>query len=797
MWRAVLAVAGLLACAPQQAAAFWPFTTHAPAIVDSMLTAEKLQERFSLWTENSPLEPPPPPALGTVTMPNPANAGTQMPKTPLPDTTVTPDSSRTTNLPPEVNAPQSPADSTLSSLGITPADSVNAAIAASDSLASGDAAGDTSGLDANPPGSQPQMPPLMPPAAIAAALERGFAPDLTSKMMMSNDNVRGSTDLSASFTDPSGITLLSALGYSEDISLTQHTDLQNRTFTNNLNFPFRDKGLLFGISTSNSRMDQTGRTISNALTSNKTENKGAEASVQVGRKLDRIPWVRRMGWGVVGWSANAFYARRSSQNAQDIVAVQGTGAGTRRHFGDGNSYGGGVAFDRFRWMSLRARLGTTGIDNLDRSPTLPNGEQTSTSDGDTATVDISVPTFWRADKLTFGYRLTHGSDSYTDQVRNASGSQTGDIGNYALETKRGYSRAINFGAHAKPLGFLDLGLTLNATRDSTSYRLKPNSYVDTDRLGWRLETRWSAWGSILSVNYESSVSKVNQDQGLRTNPNTRRDEERKMFAETTKNFTKTLIMHIFGEMQLNQGIYEHEGPTGKQDRDDLRWRFGGDLNGAIGPNVTANVTAYIRAYDQAFIDARTAINSRNETEYIIRNGYTWRINPRVSVGQNFGLGSKVLDVVFSPLENTLNRNHFMNTHMECTITSRFSTNASYDYLLTDNGGYIRVTGDPEPFFSPTQRTKKDGIGVGFRYDVISGGKLAFLSRQESTRQRSTSFNGRPPTITNRGNLALGFESKLETHGLKLDCRFQWNKNFNVALNSSEYYNVDATLQYTF
>jgi hypothetical protein len=175
-----------------------------------------------------------------------------------------------------------------------------------------------------------------------------------------------------------------------------------------------------------------------------------------------------------------------------------------------------------------------------------------------------------------------------------------------------------------------------------------------------------------------------------------------------------MSIRLFTDTQLNQGMYDHEGPSGLQDRDDLRWRFGGDFNGAIGTTVTANVTAYLREYDQAFIDARSSANSRNETEYVIRNGYTWRITPHVTIGQNFGLSSKVLEVVFKPEQNTLNRNHFMNTHLDCQITPRLTINTGFDYLLQDNGGYVRIPGNPEPLFAPTTRTKKDGIGVGIR-----------------------------------------------------------------------------------
>lgn len=88
--------------------------------------------------------------------------------------------------------------------------------------------------------------------------------------------------------------------------------------------------------------------------------------------------------------------------------------------------------------------------------------------------------------------------------------------------------------------------------------------------------------------------------------------------------------------------------------------------------------------------------------------------------------------------------------------------------------------------------------MGVSFAVLPEGKLNFVSRQESTRERRTNFGGsNSQTITERGNLALGLDSRLKLGELNLEAHLRRNQSFNVTLNRNVFYNVDATLTYAF
>ena len=493
-----------------------------------------------------------------------------------------------------------------------------------------------------------------------------------------------------------------------------------------------------------------------------------------------------------GWSANASAARQANASEQDISATQATAASFRERSSTGNAYGAGVGFDRWKWFNVRARAGFQRNDNRDRGSGL-DGELESKSEGDTASVDVTLPPIGSfLQTTTIGFRTSNGIDTNTEPARTAQGTQTGTIGNYVLETKYTFSRSFNLTTRIKPLAKLDMGVTVNAAHDSSSQVLKRNSFRDTRRIGWRLDSKYIFWrDAALTANYEANDSDVNLDESGRPNSGTNHTQDRKLYVEMNKNFTKTLSLRAFGELQISQGFFDHEGLNGKNDKDELRQRLGADLRGNITPLVSAAATVYVRTYDQSYIDPRQSRNTRNETEYVVRPSYSWKMNERVTVGQSFGLLSKVLENPYAPQQNTLNRSHFMTTSLDYQFTARLLMNTGYDYLLQDNGQYLKDPRTREVYFAPVSRTKKDGIRLGIRYDVVSGGKLTFVSRQEATRERTFT------AVTERGNLALGIESKLDFSGLKLDCRAMGNRSFNVSLNQRTYFNVDATLQYTF
>ena len=794
----VLTVVGSLVAPP--AAAFWPFTRERPAWPDTT-TQARIATRYegfkvgndSLVAAVAGVDSTD--STATATSPAGKTAGGQYVLRARDAAAAA--AAAGAEKPPDS---QSPAFGTPDSLAAAaspwsaPTDTLGA-LAGSDSVNAGPFAG-LSGTGTTPP------PDAAASAAAAAvALGRGFAPDFKSSLGSTNDNMRMSSDLSVIFTDPTGITLNSSSGYGVDLSLTQNTDQRTANLSNRIDMPLLQRSIRFGMSTSNSRVTSEGtRTINNTSTNTFIEARGGEASLSAGRRLADIPGLRSMWAELRGWSANLFYARRFSGRSQSTIALQGSGTGDTRHSDTGSSYGVGVAFDRFQWLTMRARAGTSRRDNKDRLSADQLEDAQSSSQGDTATVDVDLPKLGPVETVKLGLRINDGSDTTADPARSSTGSQTGAVGSYVLDTHKSRRESANLSMRYRQ-GPFTVGWSGDAGMNRDSYAIRANAFNETERYAWRVDSQVDLWKDVaLVAKFDWTFSDVNMDDEGRANASTRVDKSRKLYVETSKSFTQTLKTKLYGEIQYDKSEYTHVGPQGQNDRDELRQRIGLDLSGAINKDLLAQAQLYWRTYDQAFIDPRLSRKSRDETEYVIRPSFAWTITPRVTMRQSFGLTSKVIEEVFNHERDTLNRNHYMRTEMEARLTSRLQMNLNWEYRIQDNGRFLSDPNTSERFYSPTLRTKTDGIRVGMRYAIISRDRLTFTSRQDSQRIYSFGFpNGNRTlrSISDSGNLALGFESRFQLKDLKLDCSVVRNRSFNVSLNREVFYDVDATLSYTF
>lgn len=636
----------------------------------------------------------------------------------------------------------------------------------------------------------PTLPQAPDPAAAAALVGKGVAPAFNSRFTSSNDRMSLNSSLGTTVADVSGFTLTSALTYGDILSLTQNTETQNSAINFSALFPLPRYGLTFNMSTNNSRSDRVGRSITNARTRNQSEDQAASFSAQGARDLRP------------GLRANAFFARRHSQNDQLIEATAGANTGDRQNKITGNSFGFGANVTRIRWMTIRGRYGHSSNDNLDRSASFvtddnPAGEQNSTSVGDTANVNVTIPRAGWFSGITLDFSSQESEDSFTDVARTASGGRASDT-DFALETKRNFSRSLRARGILSPFRGLSADLSVAVRRDSVSYKLRPNQFKDDNRFDWSIGASYQYMtGGSVRVTYEAQRNDIDQDElSNPENPQTRREESRSLSVSLNQTFSQTFNARVYGDISLAQGFYSHEGPQGLGDRDDSRTRLGLELNGQISSKATARVQMYVRTYDQAFIDVRRSGRSRNETEYVVRPSFTYNITPDLTLEQFYGLSSKVLDEIYNPTRNTLNRNHFLQTRMRYVMTSRFEFVARWEYLLQDNGFYVDNPRTPQDdrIFAPSARTKKDEVGVAMRYALIKDGVLTFTSENVATREHS---GVRIKTVQERGNLALGLDSQINIGSLRLNTRASRNQSFNVTLNRNVFYNVDSSLSYAF
>ena len=164
------------------------------------------------------------------------------------------------------------------------------------------------------------------------------------------------------------------------------------------------------------------------------------------------------------------------------------------------------------------------------------------------------------------------------------------------------------------------------------------------------------------------------------------------------------------------------------------------------------------------------------------------------------MSSKVLEEVYNPSRDTLNRNHFLQTNWKYKFNTRVSFSGLFNYIIQDNGAFLDdpSTVSTKRFFSPVVENRKNEARVQVQYAVLADGKLSISSSQQITRDRRTSFSGSPGVnTTRRSNFALSVNSVIQLGDFKLDSRATRNQNINSSFNRAVFFNVDTTITYAF
>jgi hypothetical protein len=505
-------------------------------------------------------------------------------------------------------------------------------------------------------------------------------------------------------------------------------------------------------------------------------------------------------------SANAGYRVDFRYGNQDIIAT-GTSSGDRENKTQGQAFGAGMNFDRLTWFKVQGRVGRALDNNTDITssfitPDNPTGEQTSSSRGDSVQTTVSMPLGKILPLVSANYQLTRTRRSFTDPARTSSGA-TGGGGNFILETEQRFRRSLQMRSTFVPLSRLSLDLSFEVGRDSVGYEVRPNAFNETKSQSWGVKSSFKYHkAGTLAFTFDHGRTTVDRDEVGSPNPQTRTDRENHMTIDVTQTWIGTLKTRVYSEVGLNQGFYIHAGPQGFGDRDDLRTQYGIDVNGKINSRMTADVKTYVRTFDQAFIDPRRSGSSRDETEFVTRLTLRYQITKAFDLTQLYGLSSKVLDEIYNPLRNTLNRNHFLQTNWTYVYNPRLSFTGLFNYILQDNGAYVDdpTTESKQRFFSPTVENRKQEAKVDVSYALLPNGVLSVNSSQQVVRDRRTSFrSGKVASVstTVRSNLALGIVSAITLGDLQLESQATRNQNINAAINRHVFYNIDAKLSYAF
>ena len=339
-----------------------------------------------------------------------------------------------------------------------------------------------------------------------------------------------------------------------------------------------------------------------------------------------------------------------------------------------------------------------------------------------------------SDSLRFdaSYLRYNGDRDYADQARGSLGSQTGGAENVFQEHESRSTRNTTLSMASTLFERFSISLAGSHDEQVFDYAVQKTRFSRTvgddfsGKIGYTMP-----WKTVTSVTFDNSQTL--RDYGP-DNISNLTDKSKKVGASATHNFTKTFSIALSAMTQLQQSFYLNKDNT--RDRDQVDTNASLRIDSQPFSKILANVTVGYSLSQFINIDASQSSDNRSRELWELRPGFTYTINPRLSIIQAYGLTIEYTDYDFKADQNFLDRNiTFVNTvryHPATAIDLAFE----YGLYLHDTGSYLPdpVTGERLLDVSSKDRRDRTRIRVDYRFTkrITFFGENQYSQREDLT-----------------------------------------------------------------
>jgi hypothetical protein len=362
-----------------------------------------------------------------------------------------------------------------------------------------------------------------------------------------------------------------------------------------------------------------------------------------------------------------------------------------------------------------------------------------------------------------------------------------------LETRTGQQLIIK--AITKPLPFLDFSLRNEHSESLNDYVISTLRFrrTVTDHLQGILKYTLS---ENASANVTLEHREVLNDLGPQ-NLGSYLDERKSIKFTFASPLLRSMNMTLQAGTSLLQTFFV-DFDVNPRDRDQLDRYVNLNLSSNPFPKITANIYLSAQNTDLVNIHNSLSADNRQETTYTFRPDFTYRINDRLNLKQQYGLNIEFTDFTFSEDDNFLDRNFTFTNTLNAQITQNLSSQLYYQLRLHDRGSFLPRESDGVRILDINQEDRRDQLTVGFRYQLSE--HLAVVGEHDYSQRRDVfAGGGAAPSFTD-GGLELGVEG-LYNFGTERKLQFRMIKverfgRFNSPEQES-YWIMDSSLVYAF
>ncbi len=312
------------------------------------------------------------------------------------------------------------------------------------------------------------------------------------------------------------------------------------------------------------------------------------------------------------------------------------------------------------------------------------------------------------------YNRYHGVRYYLDQAIGALGGQLAGAENVQPETETRDTRSTMISFNSQPLKALSIRLVATHDEQQFDYLVQTTRFSRTVGDGVRGNVSYvMPWRTSATVQFENRNNL--RDLGPQSIASTK-DKRKRVSVGLRHPLTRTMSVDLSGSMQLLQSFYlDYE--ANPRDRDQLDTTVNLRINSSVFKKVATNIALAYTATDFVNIDASQSTNNRSRQLWELRPGFTYTMNPRLSITQTYGLAIEYTDFVYQPEDNFLDRNITLTNQLNYSPSNHIRFRLDYGLTLHDSGSYLPIGPGGEDLLNVARKDRRDRMLLHMDYNI--------------------------------------------------------------------------------
>jgi len=413
----------------------------------------------------------------------------------------------------------------------------------------------------------------------------------------------------------------------------------------------------------------------------------------------------------------------------------------------------------------------------------------------------SVATKFRAtgnDSLLF--EVSHfrysGDRDYTDLLRGSQGAQQQGEENVFREGEHRNSRNTTLSLASEIFDRMYLNVSALHEEVEYAYDVQDTRFSRTVTDGVIGKVNYTMpWKTKTGVTFENNEAL--RDLGPKSIGSVT-DKRKKVAINLDHQFTKTLSLSMQGSTQLQQSFYLKYADN-PRDRDQVDTNVNALLASSPFKKISAKVSVVYNNSQFINIDSTQSANNRTRTLWELRPAFTYFVNERLIIIQNYALTFDYSDYDFKSSENYLDRNLTFSNEFQYHPTKKVGLMFRYDLLNHDNGSYLpdeETGGDVLTIRSKDRRDRTD-----IRVDYALKKEITVFAENIYTVSEDRITGSSIATRTTDGQIEVGTNVNYAwgTGGRMLRITVSRVKRFSEFRSDLEnnYWNAQSTFAYPF